>query len=240
METVPLDQVVNQLECGELTYNQFYNAEIESSQYFSIKHYHNYPNDNMEKDQILKILFADIEVYKCDLEKFRTKKESSGPINAVTFFDNISKCYYVFILLMMTKNYNLIDVKNPDKYVQLYKKELLEKQYIKEDEDIKIFFYIDEELKMLEDMWAVIHKIDPAILTGFNSHYFDYPYIYYRLKVLYNGNEDLVQKLMSKFGIIKSRNYAMGTMFSIPEYPICDLRRLYMPRGEGGLLFSSR
>lgn len=240
METIPLEQVLNQLELGELSYNQFYNAEIEASQYFSIKHYHNYPKDNMDKDQILKILFADIEVYKCDLEKFRTKKESSGPINAITFFDNISKCYYVFVLLMMTKNYNLIDVKNPNKYVQAYKKELLENKYIKEDEDIKIFFYIDEELKMLEDMWTLIHKIDPAILTGFNSHYFDYPYIYYRLKVLYNGNEDQVHKLMSKFGIVKNRSYTMGTLFSIPEYPICDLRRLYMPRDESGLNYGKK
>jgi len=235
LEELSLDNVIEMIENNELSYNQFYNAEIDTAQYYSTKHYKQYTHDNLDIDQKLKILFLDIEVYKCDLEIFRNKKQSSGPINSVAIFDSKTKTYYVFILLMMTKNANLIDLNNKDEIIQKYKKELIEEKYLKEDENIQLFFFVDEELQMIEKMWQLIHYFDPTILTGFNSHYFDYPYIYYRLMVLYNNDENKVNNLLSKFGVVKKRGYGSGDILQIAEYPICDVRRLYMPRSESGL-----
>ncbi len=235
MEEIPLNNVIEMIENNELSYNQFYNAEIEAAQYYSTRHYNQYKHDNLDIDQNLRILFADIEVYKCDLEIFRNKKQSSGPINSVAMFDSITKTYYVFILLMMTKNAHLMDPNNKEEIIKQYKKELVEEKYLKEDENIQLFFFIDEELQLIESLWQTIHYLDPTVLTGFNSHYFDYPYIYYRLMVLYNGDENKVNNLLSRFGVVKKRGYGSGDIFQIAEYPICDIRRLYMPRSESGL-----
>lgn len=240
METVELNNVIEQLENGQLSYNQFYNAEIDTTHYYSTDYYskHN-QTDNLDVDQPLKIMFCDIEVYKCDLEQLRIKKQTPGPINSVCIFDSKSKCYYLFGLIMMTKNYQLIDIKNPKQYEDQFTKELRDAKYIKEDENIRILFYIDEELKMLEDLWILIHKIDPAIHSGFNFDQFDLPYMYYRLKYLCNNDDDRVNKILSKFGIVKVRGFG-GAAIQIPEYPICDIRRLYMPRDEMGLNYGKK
>ena len=141
MEEIPLNNVIEMIENNEFSYNQFYNAEIEASQYYSIKHYNTYKHDNLEIDQYLRILFADIEVYKCDLELFRNKKQSSGPINSVALFDSVTKTYYVFILLMMTKNAHLMDPNNSEAITKQYKKELVEEGYLKEEENIQLYLF---------------------------------------------------------------------------------------------------
>jgi len=236
METLELQDVISKLETGEFIYSQFYNAEVESSQHYSIDYYSKYRNrDNLDIDQKLKILFSDIEVYKCDLDKLRFKRQSSGPINSICIYDTKTKYYYLFALIMMTKNYQNIDMNKIKQYEIEFKNDLLNRGYLTKDENIKIYFYLDEELKMLEDLWKLIHMIDPVIHSGFNYDGFDLPYIYYRLQHLYNGDMTKVNNTLSKFGIVKAKYFGNNNYIQIPEYPIADIRRLYMPRDEGGL-----
>jgi len=235
METLPLPEVIDKLESGELSYNQFYNAEIDSTHHYSIDYYSKYgERDNLDIDQNLKTLFMDIEVYRCDLDKLRFKKQSVGPINSVCFYDSKTKTYYLFSLVMMTKNYQLVDVNDPGKYEKQFKDELVAEKYLKPEDRVRVFFYVDEELKMIEDIWRVIHKIDPAVLTGFNFNHFDLPYIYYRLKYLYNDDMNKVNNTLSKFGCVKARFFGNNNSIEIADYPIADIRSLYVPRGEGG------
>jgi len=111
----------------------------------------------------------------------------------------------------------------------------LKERYLTEDENIQIFFYVDEELKMIEAVWNVIHQIDPATLSGFSFDNFDLPYMYYRLNHLYNNDTIRVNNTLSKFGNVKARFFGNQNAIKIPEYPISDIRRLYVPRAEGGM-----
>lgn len=233
METIGLKELTNKIENDEIQYNQLYGADIEASHYYSIQHYLENEHDNIDQDQILKIVFLDIEVYNNHKEK-PDFKQAEGIINAITIYDTKSRTYYAFLLLM-PKNMEKVDPNNKQQYIDKYKKELLEYEYIHEDENIQLFFYIDDELNMIEDCWKLIHKIDPAILSGFNSDGFDIPYFYNRLTRLYD-DEKRTANTLSKFGVVKTRSFGSGfILHQIPELPVCDIRRLYIPRGESGL-----
>ena len=235
MVELELPDVIDKLEQGELNYYQFYNAEINSDHHYSIDHYTRYgERDNLDVDQELKVVFIDLEVFKCELDKLRNK-QATGIINSVCVYDSHSQTYYLFSLLMMTQNYSLVDTNDPGKYEKQFKEELVAEKYLKESDKLRVFFYVDEELKMLEDIWRLIHQIDPTVLSGFNFNNFDLPYIYYRLKYLYNDDIDKVANTLSKFGVVKARSFGFNNNIEIAEYPVADIRQLYIPRSEGGL-----
>jgi DNA polymerase elongation subunit (family B) len=224
MEEIPLKTLLDKIEKDEIQYNQVYGSEIEANQYFSITHYLNNPNDTIEVEQKLNIVFFDIEVYNHNREEFNTD-EAIGTINAITLFDTKSKNYYSYILLLNN---------NKDKfnYNFDYKTELLNYKYINNDENIIIYTFNDE-LSLLEATWNKVKEIDPATIAGFNSNDFDLPYIYNRLLHLYNNNTEKVNNLLSRFGIVKVRKFN-NTTYQIPELPMSDIMKLYKPRDEGG------
>jgi len=234
MQTLQLKEVIDKLNNDEFQYNQFYNADIEASHYFSIQHYVENNHDSIDKIQILKTIFFDIECYFHNRTDSINFKEAEGTINAITIYDTKTKIYHAY-LLIIDKNKHLIDVNKKQEYINTYKKELLENNYISTEEDIELYFCTNE-LQLIEDCWKKVHEIDPSVLSGFNCDAFDLPYIYNRLTKLYNGDENKTAWTLSKFGMVKRRKYGSGlVLFQIPEYPIADIRRLYMPRGEGGL-----
>jgi len=233
MQTISLKELTDKIENDEIQYNQLYGADIEASHHYSIQHYIENENDNIDTDQILKILFFDIEVYNFHREKFDFNN-ANGVINAITIYDTKSKTYNAF-LLVMPAIINKVDMNNKQQYIDKIQKELLDYKYIQEDEKINIFMYLDDEISMIEDCWKMIHSLDPAILSGFNADGFDLPYFYKRLTTLYQDEKRTAQTL-SKFGVVKTRSYGSGfVLYQIPEMPVCDVRRLYMPRNEGGL-----
>lgn len=233
METMEFNHLINQLENDEIQYNQLYGADIQASQYYSIQHYINHEHDNIDKEQTLKIGFFDIEVYNFNRE-YMDFKSADGIINAVTYYDTKTRTYYAFLLLI-PKNLELVDRNNTRQYVDNYKNELIEHGYLKEDENIVLYIYVDDEIKLIQDYWKLVHDLDPCVLSGFNSDAFDLPYFYNRLMRLYEDEKRVAQTL-SKFGILKTRKYQSGlVLHQIPELPICDIRRLYMPRSDGGL-----
>lgn len=171
MQTLQLRDVLDKLKDDTLQYNQFYNADIDADQYFSIRHFVENEHDTIDMNQKLKILFFDIECYFYNHKDVIDFKKAEGMINAITIYDSITKTYHAFLLLLSDKNQNLVDINNTEKYAEKYKNELLEHDYITEDETINVYFYIDNELQFIEECWQLIHQIDPAILTGFNCIY---------------------------------------------------------------------
>ena len=241
MQTLQLKDVIDKLKNNELQYNQFYNANIEASHYFAIQHFAENKHDTIDMNQKLKILFFDIECYFNNQTEVVDFKKAEGVINAITIYDNKTKIYHAFLLLMSDKNQNLVDFDNKEEYIKTYKKELIENNYITEDEDIQLYFYVDDELTFIEECWQLIHQVDSVLLSGFNADGFDLPYFYNRLTKLYNGDEKKTANTLSKFGVVKTRKYSSGTiLYQIPEYPIADIRRLYVPRDEGGYLIRPR
>ena len=235
MQTLQFKDVIDKLKNNELQYNQFYNADIEASHYFSIQHFTENEHDTIDKNQKLKILFFDIEAYFHNRTDTVDFKNAEGVINGITIYDTKTKVYHAFLLLLSNKNRNLVDFDKKQEYIKKFKQELLDYSYITEDEDIELHFYVDDELKFIEDCWQLIHQIDPCLLSGFNSDAFDLPYFYNRLTKLYNGDENKTANTLSKFGVVKNRKYNSGlVLYQIPEYPIADIRRLYMPRDESG------
>ena len=126
------------------------------------------------------------------------------------------------------------------KIVDLYKKKLVEEHYDFDPEKENIeFYFFDDEVELIKFIWDKIHILDPAVLSGFNSHEFDYPYLYKRLDNLLEGKHELTAKVMSKLNVVNI--YGLNGKFEIdiPDYPILDVQKLYKPRAEGGMNLGS-
>lgn len=231
MQEISPDDLCDKLKTGELNYINIYN-NLEPQQHFSIKHYLQNEHDTIEKDQTLNILFLDIEVYANHSGDFKPTT-ANQPISAITIYSTFEKIYHVYFLIL-----NVISSKITSDQIKESKEtirnELLNYEYLDQDNDIQIHTFYDE-LEMLNACWNKVHEIDPSILSSFYGDGFDIPYIYNRLKKLYNGDENKVSDVMSKFGIVKPRKTQRGMMYQIAEYPLLDIQHLYKPRDENGL-----
>jgi len=207
---------------GDLNFYNFYNTDIDITNYFATQHYLENTKDNREIDHDMHIIFMDIEVYHEDREIPFEFNKSDHPINAITIYDTKFKEYRSYFLLRSINK----DLFKSD--VDYYTDYLIKEKYNDPDEKLIIYTY-EDELLLIKECWEHIKQIDPLTISGFNSDYFDYPYIYRRLLKL--TNKDETAKIFSKFAFIEFRNERL----KIPDYPICDLLYLYKPRDEGGL-----
>lgn len=238
MQELSYDEVKEKLSQGELEPHQFYNTDLESSQRFGIDHYLENEQDNIDVDQTLNIVFSDIEVFTNSTGKFKVEQGAVSNVCADTVYSTFEKIYHVFFLVLPQIT-TLISQNNIQNYEKRMTEYLLEKGYIEKDEQIKIYLYYNE-LQMLKDIWALKRRIDPAVLSGFNSDAYDYPYLHQRTLNLLNGNEKETNKLISRFGSVKVKRFKTMTLIEIPEFALMDLRRLYMPRDEGGLNYGKK
>jgi DNA polymerase elongation subunit (family B) len=114
------------------------------------------------------LVYLDIE---CEIAGALTPeniKDPKGKITSIALYDNNSKKYYCLIL---DEQQLMDEAKSEGKEVIPYKSE-------------------KELLNGFLDVWI---KLDPTIISGWNSEFFDIPYLYYRIsKVL---SEDLAQYL---------------------------------------------
>ena len=221
----------------EINFYNIYNLDITPTIYFSSKYYHEHPNDKIDVEQKLRILFIDIELYtyeniKIDLDI----SKASIPINAVTIIDSETKEITSFYLLI-DKNYNLFGISNDssfdyENFIQQKKQyiynHLIENKYIEDEYKYELLLFNDEKY-LLQSLWNKIHYYDPDILTGWNIDLFDMPYMFTRICGIFKVEDPGF--LMSKFGTATLKN----KLVNIPEYTIVDLLRLYKPRDEGGL-----
>lgn len=237
MEEISFDDLKLKLKTGELNYLNLYNVDLEAQQYRAINHYSNSEYDTIETDQKLSILFHDIEVYSYHTGK-ADPQSAPNPISAITIFNNFEKTYYCYFLILNTLKHDIYkdDLNQKEEEIR---NELLKLGYIKDEDLIKIHLF-KNELELLRSCWSKIHEIDPSILTGFYSDHFDLPYIYNRLCNLLNGEEKDVNKILSKFGIVKPRKTSGGLFYQIAEYPLLDIQALIKPRDEGGFNYGKK
>ena len=129
------------------------------------------------------LVYLDIE---CEIAGALTPdniKNPKGKVTSIALYDNNSKIYYCLIL---------------DEKQTLSKKQVSNKQIIPYSSE-------KELLSGFLDLWI---KLDPTIISGWNSEYFDIPYLYYRIsKVL---GEDIAEYLSPIRKIKKTTSFDSG------------------------------
>lgn len=230
-----LRDVFTNLKNGSINYHNFYNSDIDIPEYYAIEHYAKHPEDSLDVDQLLNILFFDIECYanneKFDLDSYK------HDISAITIYSTFDKVYYAYLNILDHVKDKIIP--EQDAAIQI-RKQLIDDGYIMEDETVECFYFTNE-LKLLESCWQKIHDLKVSVLSGFFADKFDLPYIVNRLMILLNGDEKKVNRILSKFGIVKERGFDKSRkLYQILEYPLMDIRHLYIPRDEGGLNYGKK
>jgi DNA polymerase elongation subunit (family B) len=229
------NQLTNGLDQRQISPYQIYNLDVDYPQFFSVDHYTKNPKDDIDINQRIQKVFLDIEVYSENKFDFDKIENGDHPISACTIFSSYEKIFHVFFLLIKKNIDNWNQQKN---YIEYLKKQLIDNEYIKEGEfDIVVKTYTND-LPLIKDVWTKIHELDPVILTGFNSDGFDFPYIYYRLKNLYNNDTKSVSKVLSRFGDVSVTNFGGNRKVRFVEYINADLQYLYKPRDDGGYFCS--
>ena len=232
MQEVSEQEFINSLKAGQINPYQVYDLDLEYTTIFGTNHYLNHPDDNILKEQKLNILFFDIEVFTNNAGEFPAPNIAKYPIISNTIYSTFTKTYEAFYNLI-GQNINLFPFNNIKSLEEDFKKKLIENGYLDEDENIKINYCQTEE-ELIRNSWDRIHELDVSVLSGFNADQFDLPYIYNRLSKLYNNDKKIVHNTLSKFGSVKVRNYNRSQIINIADYPLADIRHLYVPRSEGG------
>ena len=129
-------------DCG--TNRVFENLRPE--QQFLIDTYHKQNEDLEFGRHPLKIQYVDIEVYCPDV--FPTPEEAAQPINVITIYDSIDKCFYTWGTKRLEKK-----IKNCE------------------------YVYCETEQQLLECYLNYVSRSMPDIISGWNSEGFDMPYI---------------------------------------------------------------
>ena len=95
MKTLDYNTVIDMVKAGDLLPCQFYNLDIEYHQYFSTELYLNNPDDNIERNIDISVLYLDIECF-CnfqgdDIFDCLNKHDAKYPISCCSFVfkDNI-------------------------------------------------------------------------------------------------------------------------------------------------------
>lgn len=218
---------------------QIYGLDLDYQQSFSINSYLENKNDTIDNDQLLNILFADIEVFTNNTGVFPKPEIAKFPINAITIYSTFEKIFRSYFLLQHS-NINKFPNKNeiPD-LINQFTKDLLVDKYINSDEKLEIYMFTSE-MDLIRACWGKIREIDPSVLSGYNMDRFDLPYIYFRLSNLLNKNEVEIGKILSLFGKIKVEKFGNEFLIKIPEMPVSDLMYLYKVRDDGGLNMGSK
>jgi DNA polymerase elongation subunit (family B) len=103
------------------------------------------------------IVFLDIENIIFNPLTSETIRNAPTSITAIALYDNNSKTY---ICLILDEGGSMKDVETPGRIILPYKTE-------------------EELLEKFLDIWEIY---DPTIITGWNSDFFDIPYLYYRIR----------------------------------------------------------
>jgi DNA polymerase elongation subunit (family B) len=228
------NNLINDLDHGKITPYQIYNLDVDYSQYFAIDHYLKNIDDSIDQNQKLHKIFFDIEVFSDNKFNFDNIETGEHPISSCTLLSNFEKKIYCFFLLI---NKNVEVWKQHSDIKEYLKKKLKDEEYGDYEIELNTF---TNDLPLLKAFWSKIHELDPAVITGFNSDRFDLPYIYFRLKNLYNGDTKAVSKVFSKFSNVSISKLGNGFKLRLIEYINADFSYLYRPREDGGLGLGSK
>ncbi len=218
---------------------QIYGLDLDYQQYYSIQNYLKNKNDTIDKDQILNVLFLDIEVYTSNSGTFPKIDIAKFPISSITIYSTFNKTFKSFFLLQHANIHKFPIKEEIPNLIHDFTTDLIQHKYITENEKLEINIFTTE-IDLIRSCWNSIKEIDPTIISGWNCDEFDIPYIYFRLSNLLNKNETEINKILSQFGKVKIDKYANKFLIKIPEYPVLDLLYAYKPRDDGGLNMGSK
>lgn len=236
-------EAIDKLKSGELSPYNFYNVDINPSQYYASLHYQTHKNDTIDHPQILKKAFFDIEVFTnhsgITIKEMIDKAEC--PINAITYYCSSTNTYDLFALPPM--KFNLTTDELRDYCLKESRKKYEQEDgssisYLDEDQDLQVHFY-DDPYELTIAFWTKLKKDNPEILSGFNSDGFDIPYMYNYLLHKFNNLDD-VSNIMSNYGHVELRDGhdragRNRTEIKFIDYILMDQMTLYKPRDDGGM-----
>lgn len=130
--------------------------------------------DNDDTPNYHNVVYFDIE---CEIGGTLTPeyiKSAPMKMTSIALYDDTSKKYYCLVL---DEKQQINSFANVDKEVRTYK----------------------TEAEMLSDFLNLWEEIDPTIISGWNSGFFDVPYMYYRLCNVLGKNEALRLSPLRKF-----------------------------------------
>jgi DNA polymerase elongation subunit (family B) len=133
--------------------NKYFEKDVDKITRFLVDHY--YETDDTPKSH--NIIYLDIECVVAGALTEENIKDPKGEITAVALYDHNSKKYYCLVL---DKAKKMSKAESEDKIIMPYSSE-------------------KELLNGFLDKW---YELDPTIITGWNSGFFDIPYLYYRIK----------------------------------------------------------
>lgn len=133
-----------------------------------------YPSDDTPK---LNVSFLDIEVDKDPSRGFARTDNPYAIINAITIYNDWEDTYYTLLVappnLSKDEARALLDIDNDDGFGEL-------------TED-RGFYLCDNEAELLMLTIEIIQGAD--VLTGWNSAFFDMPYIIQRIRIVLGGED---------------------------------------------------
>ena len=132
---------------------KYFEKDVDKITRFLVDHY--YETDDTPKSH--NIVYLDIECVVAGALTEENIKDPKGEITAVALYDHNSKKYYCLVL---DKAKKMSKAESEDKIIMPYSSE-------------------KELLNGFLDKW---YELDPTIITGWNSGFFDIPYLYYRIK----------------------------------------------------------
>ena len=157
----------------------------------------------------IRMLLLDIETYSPSAEGFPNVETANHPINVITVYDNLEKKFYTW----GTKKYTG-EFKNNVEYVYCVTEKDLFNQFLK---------YLEKDY--------------PDILSGWNSEFFDIPYIINRMKRVLGDEEALrlspvgkvyFRNIPGKFGKQVTKWYVEGV--SLLDY--LDIYKKFAPERQ--------
>lgn len=226
---VKYNELLSGLENKSISPYQVYNLDIEYPQFFAVDHYLNNPEDSIDQNQKVQKLFLDIEVFSDNKFDFAKIERGEHPVSSCALLSTKEKRFYCYFLVM---NKNIEAWNQTSDHVAYLKKKLKDDDY--GDYEVELYTFTSD-LPLLKAIWEKIHELDPAIISGFNSDGFDLPYMYYRLKYLYNGDTKAVSKVLSKFGDVSIIKFGNKHKVRLIEYINADFAYVFRPRADGGL-----
>jgi DNA polymerase elongation subunit (family B) len=151
--------------------NKYFEKDVDKITRFLVDHY--YETDDTPKSH--NIIYLDIECVIAGALTEENIKDPKGEITAVALYDHNSKKYFCLVL---DKEGKMSKAESEGKVIMPYKSE-------------------KELLSGFLDKW---YELDPTIITGWNSGFFDIPYLYYRIKKVLG---ELLANSLSPIGKIK-------------------------------------
>lgn len=163
---------------GLLEDTAIYDGDVNPEIKHSIDYYYN--RTQPEPLYELKKLYWDIEVYTGNYKAFPFPLEAEHPINSISFKLDLTGKTHVYVL-----NYAGMDMESykDDNYELQPNDNKKIEEYLNKNEtinhyDIKVF---NSEKELIEGFLNRVKELDPDLLAGWNTDFFDVPYLVNRM-----------------------------------------------------------